>query len=649
MTDTNKKAKFLHEPTKQMSVENYKEFIQKHDRNVWSCLTTNENANILANELREYRRSVFSNGLSDEFILQSVGFQLATISKDMVICLIRELDAAFGETYNNSLLDRGFWSCDFKSVFRRVYIPCRMSIASPFLRSLATSIMWILVARITADGKDLEVLRRIDAHQKDKSYATRDKIDFGNLVLSELCREFFESLTNKLGSFSVIRPFEGVADLPVKLIGSHLLEKDYTSFAVTCKKLYAILSDKKNRGFVIDVRFRREFRENSDKVISVVHRCYENGYSITKFKCDAMRALEQRWKGACYNIDVAIVKWHIGTILCEKRQDVSFIAKNGTSEQLKRLFDNENSGVGERDVFGETFEEFFSVTKDWDVAEKICIGDRGEVLQSLKKFYISLMGSSIDPGQFKMLVYCLNNVYMTFTERENMQELLLSKLHCSGAYIWRIINELFDCDFMLDYVKYADPTPPAMTYHRLAICIWRSEKRRSKIADQFLHTEVANFLMHAEFSSDEVLMLWRVKRDYKFWKKVLFKFIECKGKEKTRTSLLLVGFLVDAPKVDVTDDTIPFYPGSPRTLMDLAKSIVKEHVRNCHSSLRCHAELIRIMQKLRDRDFWSSLYFQRLNSCSTSIPKELFILMRRTGLVSEKLEYLLSRGVNEKE
>lgn len=648
MTDTNKKAKVSQEPTQQTSIETYKKFIQKHDHNVWSCLTKNENAATLANELWEYRWSVFSNGLSDEFILQSVGFQLAAISKEIGTILIRELGEMLGDTHHNSLFERSSWSCDFKSVFEHVFIPCRMFIAPTFLRSLATSILWILIARIISDGKDTEVLRRIYAHSKDKSCKTRDKIDFYILVLSELSREFFESLTNKLGSFSVLRPFEVIADLPVKLIASHIVENDYRSFALTCKKIYAILSDKKNLGFVVDVRFRREFRENSDKVIGLLDCYYEKGYSITKFKRDAMRAREPRWKYGCFDVDVATVKRHICTILHEESSSIGLILKNGTVEQQKRLFNNENSGVGERNLFGETFEEFLSMTKDWDVVEKICIGDRGEVFQLLKKFYVSLMAASIDPGQFKMLVYCLNNVYMTFTERENMQDLLLSKLHYSGTYIWRIINELFDCDFILDSKKYTEKTQCVMKYDWLAISIWRSETRRGEIMDQFLYAEVASFLVNVECSSDEVLMLWRVKRDYEFWKKVLFELIGCKGKEKTRMNLLLVGFLVDAPDVNVIDKTIPFYRGSPRTLMELAKRIIAEHLQNCHTSLRCHTELIRIMQKLRDRDFWSVLYLERLNSRSTSVSKELFLLMGRSGLVSEKLEYLLRRGVNEK-
>ncbi len=650
MTDSNKKAKVLKESTQQTTVETYKKFIENHDRNVWSCLTETESAKTLSNYLREYRWSVFSNGLSDEFILQSVGFELATNFKGIEKFLIRELDGMFESEYGNHLLDRRFWNCDFKSVFEHVYIPCRMFIAPTFLRSLSTSIMWILISRIIVNGKNKEVLRRIVTHREGKKQENREQIGLDFLVQSELCREFFESLTNQLSSLCILRPFEVIADLPVKLIASHVSEYDYKNFALTCKKLYAILSDKKNLGFVVDVRFRRVFGGHSDEVINILNRYYENGYPITTFKCNAIRTRDPLLKHLRFDVDFATLKWHINTLFGENTQDNSFILQNGTTEQLKRLFENENSGVGEHDLIGETFEAFVSVTEDWDVVEKICIGDRGEVFQSLRKFYPLLRVVSINPGLFKMLVYCINNVYMTAPEREDLQNLLLSKLYSSHKCIWRILNDLVDCSFILDHIKYTDVQQPIMTYVLLAIYLWRSEKRPWEIADKYLHAEVSNFLVYEDCSSDSVLMLWRVKRDYEFWKKVLFRLIDYAGrKEKIRIKLLLVGFLVDASKANVKDNSIPFYGGCPRTVQDLAKCIVVEHLQNCHVCLQYQTELIRLMNKLRDSEFWSFWYLEKLKSATAMVTDELFVLLQRSGLVSEKLEYLLTRGVNGKQ
>jgi len=660
MTEQAKRLKVSTENTEE-KFEHYRNFIRNHDFTLFKSLETNDKAKKHLATLNEYRWITFGESLTNDFIVQSVGYQLKTRFPKVEKLLRSELDGFYEDESGVCLFQRDRHYCDFVSVFNRLFFDSRRLVVSPFIRSVSSSVMWLLLARITLNEQSLDLLSRLEKQHeltKKKKLPEFRGRGLDVIVESELCREFFESLTDRLGSLEVKRLLQQEHGLTIKIIASYLDQKSFQSFSWTCKRVHEILSGVQNRAEITDIRFCRQFGEDSEHILVVRRRFYPKDYPISKFKNEAIMAAKNLCNGIfSMNRDFPICL----DILNRKddrdrlfyRQSIGIyysldgyyrdILDNPSVDLRIGLFDEENLIYNGKNVLDCCFSNWLLILSDWDVAERICKGDRdGSVLNSLVKHLETIGEKQPPPGVFKLLLYCINNVYMAFDERDRLKNMLRIRLDYAQNCIFRIINDYQDCDFYYQYLGYfhTDTSDSkGKTLVRCVVAVWLQSQSEWL---PFPENYIINLLVMVN-TCEYVNPLYRINKNEKMWTAVLFALV---NRNIPFEALITVSaVLVNGKNAKNKNPKIPYYHGHPDNIIDLARRIV---LSNDHYSVGTRViEMIPLMARLKDKDFWSSCYLRFSNQLSVGGCKRFLAMLRHYDLVNEQLEYLLQRGIKK--
>ena len=659
MTESSKRAKVSNE-TPSTKFDQYRSFIRSHDLNLWKSLDTKEKAKKHLATLNEFRWITFGDKLTDDFIVQSVGYQLRTQFAGLEKLLVAELDGFVEDECGLCLFPRGRFECDFVSLFERTFFECRSLIVRPFLRGMSMSIMCLMLSRITIDEKLLALLSELKLHHAESK--KKNLPEFGGrgldvIVESEICREFFERLTDRLVQFAVFRPMECIFELPTKVIASLLFSTDYRSFGHTCKRIYRIISSASNRAEIADIRFRRQFGNTSNDVLRVRERFYPKDYSITQFKYEAMSVAKNMYAGAfsgdshrpiCLDIlhrSNGSFNFFCHTFVEHSTIDEYFeeVLMNTHGTQMMRLFDEENVNYKGTHILDCCITNWQQITQNWDVAERLCDNDRtGEVFMSLMRNLAFLQPSTITAGAFKLIIYCLNNVCMSHDERAKLKTVLHLNLDYAEDCITKIVNEYNDFDF---YCQQLGNNSVASTicikFVRAVIAMWLYNQHSGWSSRT--HHYVAKLLAYTG-NTDYLKMLYVMNKNEDFWTDVLFLLLESGCPFSIQVQV--TAYLINGKNARVENHRMPYFSGHPKTIVDLAKRIIlSTEIRNLDKRL---IEMIPLIEKYQDSDFWCSYYLRCSGNLSPGASSRFLSMLRHYNQMNDRLEYLLSRGVVSK-
>jgi len=660
MTEQAKRPKVSTENSEE-KFEHYRNFIRNHDFTLFKSLDTNNKAKKHLATLNEYRWITFGESLTNDFIVQSVGYQIKTRFQKVESLLRSELDGFYDDESGVCLFQRDRHHCDFVSVFNRVFFDSRRLIVSPFIRSVSSSVMWLLLSRITLNEQSLDVLSRLEKQHeltKKKKLPEFRGRGLDVIVESELCREFFESLTDRLGPLEVKRLLQQEHGLTIKMIASYLDQKSFQSFSWTCKRIHGVLTSVQDRAEITDIRFRRQFGEDSEHILVVRKRFYPKDYSVAKFKNEAITAAKNLNNDIFPLDDAFPVRFDIlhrggggrnfyrpGSGKCYSIYGYYRDILSEVSADLQmRLFDEENLIYNRTNVLDCCFSNWLLILSDWDVAERICNGDRdGSVLNSLVKNLETCSETETPPGVFKLLLHCINNVYMAFDERDRLKNMLKMRLDYAHNCIFRIVNEYSDCDFYYQYLGYRNTDTGfgrEIAIVRCVVVIWLQNQSDAWLP--FPENYIINLLMIPN-TCEYVNSLFRINKNEKMWTQVLFSLVNRNC--RFETLIAVVAVLVNGKNAKNKNQKMPCYHGHPENVIDLARRIVLSNESNSFGTRIF--EMIPLMARLKDKDFWSSCYLRFSDKLSVGGCKRFLAMLRHYDLVNEQLEYLLSRGIKK--
>ena len=642
----NKKQKVSDESeTLVRNFETYREFLKQTDRTLECCFSANSKAKKNLKSIAEYRLETFYDALTDDAISSSVGFWIYKNPSTLESCLVSALDGS--ETFSSEF-SRVVRFCDFSSAFDSAYDGAWDVVSSPYMRTVAVSIFRLLTCRLRLTELSAAVLKKILQKvdiQKPRKDAFQRKPLLDDLVVSQLCAEFFELQSGEILDELVKRHASSAHELVVREIASWLDKPSYRSFGVTCKRFHKVLSSETNRTAIVSLRFYRMFGEMSAEIMSLKTRFSPECENSREFMSVAMRAERG-------HLTLSLCEAQIPVLLhIHYRKSPSFAAlsfnallQSVAPAKLTGLFDGENKIYDGTYLFDRVQNFQILARGDWEVGRKLFLGDtRGDLFAYLID-HRNALDRFCSQATLRIIFDCWKHVCMSCNEREILRVMLLERFPLIGANILSLIEECSDLSLFVSFVnreeyKYIsneDSCTGNFVYAAVSLYLFSIGMRQKHIAIR----SITEYIETLRCSTRHTQMLYDRFKLPQFWADVLCKLTWCLSISNFSNAVFITSRLINE-KHDFVADNAELL--APTSIFKVVEKLIQYYQRALRYSMPVNVFFC-LMEKYRNQDFWCEASISLMKVIPIGEKYELAVQMKKLGLINDQFQYLLSRN-----